>query len=221
MNLAAAAAAAEKSGDSPGAGENSADAVAKRRHFLERNRQAAYTCRQRKKEWSKALDDSCRGLETRNKGLKLEVSALQEELRYLRRQMLEHTSCGCTGVRDYVSKQAKDLLTDGAASGSVTRDATEAPEAGEAAVAPIAEEEQGTEEAQQVSTTASANGGADAGAAVFEERRPSPELSTTPTHSPPDFGQETPLEAQLQDALARFDNESASGLGLHIAPEIE
>ncbi|KAL0093076.1 Skn-1-like basic-leucine zipper transcription factor [Phycomyces blakesleeanus] len=65
----------------------------KRKHFLERNRQAALKCRQRKKEWLKDLQTKVDYLSSDNEQLQLQSIALREELLNLKTLLLSHRDC--------------------------------------------------------------------------------------------------------------------------------
>ncbi|KAI9010828.1 hypothetical protein CLU79DRAFT_772855 [Phycomyces nitens] len=65
----------------------------KRKHFLERNRQAALKCRQRKKEWLKDLQTKVDYLSSDNEQLQMQSIALREELLNLKTLLLSHRDC--------------------------------------------------------------------------------------------------------------------------------
>jgi bZIP transcription factor len=121
---AAAAAAAEEQEEEvePLTGE----ARAKRARFLERNRQAAFTCRQRKKQWAKDLEDRHRTLERENQNLKLVLVSLKDEFHYLRQQVVSHTTCECSGAREYIHRSSRVLAGErpAAAAGVVSGNST-------------------------------------------------------------------------------------------------
>jgi hypothetical protein len=103
------------------------EARAKRARFLERNRQAAFTCRQRKKQWAKDLEDRHRTLERENQNLKLVLVSLKDEFHYLRQQVVSHTTCECSGAREYIHRSSRALAGEGpaAAAGIVSGSSTE------------------------------------------------------------------------------------------------
>ncbi|KAL7343191.1 hypothetical protein BJY59DRAFT_718952 [Rhodotorula toruloides] len=65
----------------------------KRRNFLERNRQAALKCRQRKKAWLQSLQTKVELLTTDNDALQTTVNNLKEEVNSLRAILAAHASC--------------------------------------------------------------------------------------------------------------------------------
>ncbi|KAI7877050.1 hypothetical protein K492DRAFT_172026 [Lichtheimia hyalospora FSU 10163] len=65
----------------------------KRKTFLEKNRLAAYKCRQRKKQWMQDLQARVEFLTTDNEQLQMQTTALREQLIDLKTMLLEHKSC--------------------------------------------------------------------------------------------------------------------------------
>ncbi|BGP16423.1 hypothetical protein JCM10213_004021 [Rhodosporidiobolus nylandii] len=65
----------------------------KRKNFLERNRQAALKCRQRKKAWLQSLQTKVELLTTDNDQLQSTVSNLKEEVNSLRAILAAHANC--------------------------------------------------------------------------------------------------------------------------------
>ncbi|GAA5822242.1 hypothetical protein JCM3770_005862, partial [Rhodotorula araucariae] len=65
----------------------------KRRNFLERNRQAALKCRQRKKAWLQSLQTKVELLTTDNDTLQSTVNNLKEEVHSLRAILAAHANC--------------------------------------------------------------------------------------------------------------------------------
>ncbi|PKI83620.1 hypothetical protein MVES1_002760 [Malassezia vespertilionis] len=61
----------------------------KRRSFLERNRQAAHKCRQRKKAWLVSLQAKVEYLQSDNESLQSTVEALRSEVMYLKSQLMQ------------------------------------------------------------------------------------------------------------------------------------
>lgn len=61
----------------------------KRRNFLERNRQAALKCRQRKKAWLSSLQAKVEYLQSDNEGLQGTVGALRNEVMFLKSQLMQ------------------------------------------------------------------------------------------------------------------------------------
>ncbi|GAA6060490.1 hypothetical protein JCM10212_007121 [Sporobolomyces blumeae] len=65
----------------------------KRKNFLERNRQAALKCRQRKKAWLQSLQTKVELLTTDNDTLQTTVTNLTEEVNSLRAILAAHSNC--------------------------------------------------------------------------------------------------------------------------------
>lgn len=61
----------------------------KRKNFLERNRQAALKCRQRKKAWLASLQAKVEYLQSDNENLQGTVSALRNEVMFLKSQLMQ------------------------------------------------------------------------------------------------------------------------------------
>ncbi|KAL4399306.1 Transcription factor [Malassezia pachydermatis] len=61
----------------------------KRKSFLERNRQAAYKCRQRKKAWLASLQAKVEYLQSDNESLQNTVEALRSEVLFLKSQLMQ------------------------------------------------------------------------------------------------------------------------------------
>ncbi|KAH8554514.1 hypothetical protein BGW37DRAFT_480022 [Umbelopsis sp. PMI_123] len=78
------------------------DGEEKRRKFLERNRQAASKCRQKKKAWMQDLEQRSEEIISRNKALHETVGMLKEEVLFLKNQLLAHRGCDCTVVKNYI-----------------------------------------------------------------------------------------------------------------------
>jgi hypothetical protein len=69
-----------------------------RKKLLEKNREAAYRCRQKKKKWVHDLEERSESAENKNKELQEQVSQLREESIYLRNLLLTHGNCDCDVV---------------------------------------------------------------------------------------------------------------------------
>lgn len=69
------------------------DEEGKRKHFLERNRQAALKCRQRKKQWLNNLQHRVEFLSTDNEQLQSQATMLREEVINLKTLLLAHRDC--------------------------------------------------------------------------------------------------------------------------------
>lgn len=74
-------------GNNGGKGETEEE---KRKNFLERNRQAALKCRQRKKAWLANLQSKVESLERENEGLEMTIGRLREEIESIRSILLVH-----------------------------------------------------------------------------------------------------------------------------------
>ncbi|ORY93979.1 hypothetical protein BCR43DRAFT_495664 [Syncephalastrum racemosum] len=70
-----------------------ADDEEKRKNFLERNRQAALKCRQRKKQWLQDMQSQLEYLTADNEQLQQQTTALREELIHMKTILLSHKSC--------------------------------------------------------------------------------------------------------------------------------
>ncbi|KAG0008746.1 hypothetical protein BGZ80_003109 [Entomortierella chlamydospora] len=85
------------SGDKPNkkrsASDDKMDEEEKRKNFLERNRQAALKCRQRKKQWLSNLQAKVEYLTTDNEHLQTQTAALQDEIIHLKALLLAHKDC--------------------------------------------------------------------------------------------------------------------------------
>ncbi|CAG8448221.1 6085_t:CDS:2 [Ambispora leptoticha] len=68
----------------------------KRRNFLERNRQAALKCRQRKKQWLANLQAKVEYLTQDNESLQNQATQLREEILNLKTLLLAHKDCPIT-----------------------------------------------------------------------------------------------------------------------------
>ncbi|XP_062854017.1 cyclic AMP-dependent transcription factor ATF-7b isoform X2 [Trichomycterus rosablanca] len=71
----------------------------RRRRFLERNRAAAYRCRQKRKVWVSALEKRAEELATSNVSLTSEVSLLRGEVTRLKELLLAHKDCPVTAMQ--------------------------------------------------------------------------------------------------------------------------
>ena len=69
-----------------------------RKKLLEKNREAAYRCRQKKKRWVNDLEERSENMEIKNKELQEQVAQLREESIYLRNLLLTHGNCDCDVV---------------------------------------------------------------------------------------------------------------------------
>ncbi|KAI8369247.1 uncharacterized protein BYT42DRAFT_583641 [Radiomyces spectabilis] len=83
----------EQSPQSEKSGDDNTDDETRRQQFLERNRQAALKCRQRKKEWLSRLQYNVETLSVENNVLQQEATMLREEILNLKTMLLAHKNC--------------------------------------------------------------------------------------------------------------------------------
>lgn len=76
-------------GDGDGSGLGGDDDEEKRKNFLERNRQAALKCRQRKKAWLQDLQAKVAFFESENGNLQNTIGALRSEVLYLKSHLMQ------------------------------------------------------------------------------------------------------------------------------------
>ncbi|KAF9907294.1 hypothetical protein EC991_011116 [Linnemannia zychae] len=74
-------------------GDEKMDEEEKRKNFLERNRQAALKCRQRKKQWLTNLQAKVEYLTNDNEHLQSQTAALRDEIIHLKALLLAHKDC--------------------------------------------------------------------------------------------------------------------------------
>ncbi|KAG9038347.1 hypothetical protein FRB95_001759 [Tulasnella sp. JGI-2019a] len=77
---------------------NSPTEEEKRKNFLERNRQAALKCRQRKKAWHSDLQRRVEFLTSENERLRGTVVSMRDEVTRLSAVVVAHRSCGLGGI---------------------------------------------------------------------------------------------------------------------------
>ncbi|WBW71154.1 DNA-binding transcription factor, Atf-CREB family Atf1 [Schizosaccharomyces osmophilus] len=82
-----------KSGSTPRRNSKNETDDEKRKSFLERNRQAALKCRQRKKQWLSNLQAKVEFYGNENEILSAQVSALREEIVSLKTLLIAHKEC--------------------------------------------------------------------------------------------------------------------------------
>ncbi|KAI8372771.1 uncharacterized protein BYT42DRAFT_615977 [Radiomyces spectabilis] len=83
--------------------DSSMDEETKRQQCLERNRQAGnYLILERKKAQQQALVAKADKLISLNDSLKADLNAMREEAITLRNMLLQHDSCGCDVIRQYM-----------------------------------------------------------------------------------------------------------------------
>lgn len=88
------------------------DAEDRRKKFLERNRVAAYKCRQKKKNWMQELEQKAEIQNNQNEELRNLVASLKEESMYLRNLLLTHGNCDCDSVQAYLRKQSAEITNN-------------------------------------------------------------------------------------------------------------
>ncbi|CEP08450.1 hypothetical protein [Parasitella parasitica] len=88
------------------------DAEDRRKKFLERNRVAAYKCRQKKKNWMQELEHKAEIQNSQNEELRKLVALLKEESMYLRNLLLTHGNCECDSVQAYLRKQSAEITNN-------------------------------------------------------------------------------------------------------------
>ncbi|KAI8070571.1 uncharacterized protein B0P05DRAFT_550226 [Gilbertella persicaria] len=76
----------------------------KRKQHLERNRLAAYRCREKKKNEQQHMVEQAEYLETRNASLQVMVNALKNQVMTLRELLLAHDVCDCEKVHSFIQK---------------------------------------------------------------------------------------------------------------------
>ncbi|KAI1314528.1 hypothetical protein EDD11_002044 [Mortierella claussenii] len=82
-----------ESGAGGSTGYDKMDEEEKRKNFLERNRQAALKCRQRKKQWLANLQQKVEYLTNDNEHLQNQTVALRDEIIHLKALLLAHKDC--------------------------------------------------------------------------------------------------------------------------------
>jgi hypothetical protein len=80
---------------------------AKREKFLERNRVAAGKCREKRKTWVTDLEDTKLDLENQNSRLRMEHSALLNEVNQTRSILMAHANCSDFRIDKWVENEAK------------------------------------------------------------------------------------------------------------------
>lgn len=88
------------------------DAEERRKKFLERNRVAAYKCRQKKKSWMQDLEQKAEISTLRNEELRNTVAQLKEESMFLRNLLLSHGNCDCESVQAYLRKTSAQITSN-------------------------------------------------------------------------------------------------------------
>ncbi|WFD31840.1 Transcription factor [Malassezia sp. CBS 17886] len=95
--------------DDGGALVDDAEESSKRKSFLERNRQAAYKCRQRKKAWLASLQAKVEYLQSDNESLQHTVESLRSEVLFLKAQLVQQHAVPPTSL-DNAGKRTNDEM---------------------------------------------------------------------------------------------------------------
>ena len=85
------------------------DISSKRKQSLERNRLAAYRCRERKKNEQQRMIDQADFLSVQNESLNIMVNDLRNEVIALRELLLAHDSCNCEGVQSFIQRTSSTI----------------------------------------------------------------------------------------------------------------
>ncbi|KAH7072221.1 hypothetical protein BKA63DRAFT_517134 [Paraphoma chrysanthemicola] len=79
--------------------------------YLEKNRKAASKCRSKQKRQQENLVEEARGVERKNRALKVEVEMLKSGMRELMDIVGQHTHCSDSRLKLYVQREADRLAT--------------------------------------------------------------------------------------------------------------
>ena len=82
----------------------------KRQLFLQRNRDAAMKCRQRKGEWTKKLQATAAESSQRYQANKFEVTQLTEELIQLVNHVENHGNCGIAKIDEWLANESERVV---------------------------------------------------------------------------------------------------------------
>ncbi|KAK8041215.1 hypothetical protein PG994_014222 [Apiospora phragmitis] len=83
---------------------------AKKNKTLERNRVAASKCREKKKDWTKDLEETKIGLESQNSHLRMEYATLVNEVGEIRAQLMTHAGCHDANIDKWIENEAKRFV---------------------------------------------------------------------------------------------------------------
>ncbi|KAH7312515.1 hypothetical protein B0I35DRAFT_437187 [Stachybotrys elegans] len=86
------------------------DEDARRDKFLERNRQAASKCRQKKKEWVQDLEESRADLEAKNNNLHNQYEELLSEVTEIKNSLLWHATCDDPVINEWINTEARKYV---------------------------------------------------------------------------------------------------------------
>ncbi|KAI5455862.1 hypothetical protein BGZ63DRAFT_397491 [Mariannaea sp. PMI_226] len=82
----------------------------KYKRVQERNRIAAIKCRMRKREDLARLQSDEQAIEQRHRMLSICMNELNEEILYLKTQLLKHTNCNCDLIQNYIKTKAAHYI---------------------------------------------------------------------------------------------------------------
>ncbi|KAH8431670.1 uncharacterized protein LDX57_009325 [Aspergillus melleus] len=81
----------------------------KRENFLARNRRAATRCRERKREFTKKLQEQYEDVARRKHALESEFAQLQGEVLGLKNELLRHSQCAHPAIQNHLAGMVKNL----------------------------------------------------------------------------------------------------------------
>ncbi|KAH8427350.1 bZIP transcription factor [Aspergillus melleus] len=81
----------------------------KRENFLARNRRAATKCRERKREFTKKLQDQYEEVARRKHALESEFAQLQGEVLELKNELLRHSQCADPAIQNHLAGMVKNV----------------------------------------------------------------------------------------------------------------
>ncbi|KAK7420206.1 hypothetical protein QQX98_002859 [Neonectria punicea] len=91
-------------------GPNEGNGDVKRDKFLQRNREAAYKCRQKKKEWTNQLEATRTEMEAKNKSLHSQKNGLVNEVSYIKNALMDHANCNDSKIDRWLQNQARKVV---------------------------------------------------------------------------------------------------------------
>ncbi|KAK1622366.1 hypothetical protein BDP81DRAFT_152502 [Colletotrichum phormii] len=100
------------------AGDKRSGTEAKKNKIRARNREAAYKCRKKKQKGVEELQSQEAMAENINKNLNEEAALLRGEILMLKTMVLQHGSCGCSFIEEYISGAAQNLVSSSIAGGA-------------------------------------------------------------------------------------------------------
>ncbi|KAI9043842.1 bZIP transcription factor [Aspergillus affinis] len=81
----------------------------KRENFLARNRRAATKCRERKRQFTKKLQDQFKDVAQRKQSLESEFAKLQGEVLDLKNELLRHSQCADPAIQNHLAGMVKNV----------------------------------------------------------------------------------------------------------------